>query len=276
MKKLLLLLTFISPVFVNAQTYVYHPFPTTEGCWSYQYYDDFHNPTGLFNGYSLNGDTTIASVNYKKIQGGAIRESSKIIYFRPDTSSSEFILYNFNLNTGDTIIHPYGGAVCSNDTVTIDWVDTVLLSDRYHRQFYLSSQSIWIEGIGSMFYLLQPCNVLCVSGNDILECMHGDSGAVFMGATCQGCLPVSVKEQNMLPDIAISPNPFTSQTTISFGEPQKNTIIKITDTFGKEIKSIIFTGRQLVIEKENLKAGIYFVQTIDEKKIISNRKIIIQ
>ena len=74
----------------------------------------------------------------------------------------------------------------------------------------------------------------------------------------------------------IYPNPFTSQTTISFDVEQKNTTIKITDIVGKEIRTINFTGRQLVIDKAEMKAGIYFLQTMDNKKNITKKKIIIQ
>lgn len=76
--------------------------------------------------------------------------------------------------------------------------------------------------------------------------------------------------------IEIFPNPFTFQTNITFSEEQKNTTIKITDILGQEIKTINFTGRQLVIDKGEMKAGIYFVQTIDEKKNDTNKKIIVQ
>lgn len=77
-------------------------------------------------------------------------------------------------------------------------------------------------------------------------------------------------------DVNIFPNPFSSATTISFTKEQKNTTIKIIDILGKEIKTINFTGKQLVIDKAEMKAGIYFVQTIDLQKHSSNTKIIIQ
>lgn len=77
--------------------------------------------------------------------------------------------------------------------------------------------------------------------------------------------------------ISIYPNPFTSQTNITFDEEQHNTTIRITDIVGKEIKTINFTGRQLVIDKTEMEVGIYFVQTTDkQKRISSNNKIIIQ
>lgn len=90
-------------------------------------------------------------------------------------------------------------------------------------------------------------------------------------------ITVSVSEiSNSYPVIEIVPNPFTSQTTITFSEQQTNTTIKITNMFGEEIKTIHFTGKQLVFDKAEMKAGIYFVQTTDEKKKVTNNKIIIQ
>lgn len=77
-------------------------------------------------------------------------------------------------------------------------------------------------------------------------------------------------------EINIYPNPLTTQTTISFVEEQRNSTIKIRDVFGKEIKTISITGKELEIEKGEMKAGIYFVQVIDVNKNVVNKKIIVQ
>ena len=77
-------------------------------------------------------------------------------------------------------------------------------------------------------------------------------------------------------EINIYPNPFTSQTTISFSETQKNTTIKIMDVVGKEIKTVLFSGKSLILEKGEMQSGIYFVQITDENKNVINKKIIIQ
>lgn len=76
-------------------------------------------------------------------------------------------------------------------------------------------------------------------------------------------------------EFEIYPNPFTSETNINFSEEQTHTIIKIMDVLGKEIKTISFTGKQLIIEKGEMKEGIYFVQVKTEKGAV-NRKIVIQ
>ena len=76
--------------------------------------------------------------------------------------------------------------------------------------------------------------------------------------------------------ITISPNPFTSQTTISFSEIQKNTTIIIMDVVGKEIKAVVFSGKSLILEKGTMQSGVYFVQITDSNKNVVNRKVVVE
>ncbi len=87
---------------------------------------------------------------------------------------------------------------------------------------------------------------------------------------------VGINELIMDNYITISPNPFTSQTTISFSEPQKNTTIKIMDVVGKEIKTVLFSGKSLILEKGEMQSGVYFVQITDEKKNVVNKKVVVE
>ena len=87
---------------------------------------------------------------------------------------------------------------------------------------------------------------------------------------------VGIEEQNDNFNIVIAPNPFTTQTSITFSSEQTNTIIKIIDVLGKEIKSETFSGKQLIIEKGKMQSGVYFVQITDEKKNIVNKKIVVE
>ncbi len=95
-----------------------------------------------------------------------------------------------------------------------------------------------------------------------------------------GCInngqPWGINKKNTTSNISIFPNPFNFQATIVFNDEQKNTIIRMKDLTGREIKSVVFTGKQLIIEKGIMKAGIYIVQIIDTKNNIINKKIIIQ
>ncbi len=92
----------------------------------------------------------------------------------------------------------------------------------------------------------------------------------------QQATSVSVSQAEFIHNITIIPNPFFSQTTITFNEPQKSTIITITDVLGKEIKTIHFAGKECVIEKGEMNAGIYFVQITGENKNVVNRKLVVE
>lgn len=89
-------------------------------------------------------------------------------------------------------------------------------------------------------------------------------------------MPMYVTNMNKNSGIKISPNPFNLQTCMSFDKEQKNIIVKIMDVLGKEIKTTNFTGTQLIIEKGEMKEGMYFVQITDENKKVINKKILIQ
>ena len=91
------------------------------------------------------------------------------------------------------------------------------------------------------------------------------------------CSVVGIAEDNKNhPEVEIYPDPFTSHTTISFNEKQKKTRIKLVDVLGKEIRKMYFTGKQLIMEKGEQQAGVYFIQIMDDNKNVVNKKLIIQ
>lgn len=81
------------------------------------------------------------------------------------------------------------------------------------------------------------------------------------------------KSQN---HFTIFPNPFTSQTTLTFGKEFKDASIKIVNLIGAEVKNYTFSGTQISIEKGDLKTGVYFIEVFSEKKLIAIEKIEIQ
>lgn len=85
-----------------------------------------------------------------------------------------------------------------------------------------------------------------------------------------------ILERNRISGITIYPNPFATQTTVSFTKELKNATLKIVDVLGKEVKSIEFSGSQLIIRKGELKAGVYSIQVVLEKELIANQKVVIQ
>ncbi|MEI6488864.1 MAG: T9SS type A sorting domain-containing protein [Bacteroidota bacterium] len=79
--------------------------------------------------------------------------------------------------------------------------------------------------------------------------------------------------------ITISPNPFTSETTITFNKEQLNTNIKVIDVTGREIKNLeqtIHNTTHTTIDMRGYAKGVYIVQITDDNKNTTNKKVIIE
>jgi len=105
------LIIILSALYININAQSYIPFPNTDAVWTISQLTQ----SGLnVMKYGMYGDTVINNVSYKKIYQnydynfnvsnsqykGAIREDNKKIYVY--YYNDERILYDFNLNVGDT------------------------------------------------------------------------------------------------------------------------------------------------------------------------------
>lgn len=130
-----------------------------------------------------------------------------------------------------------------------------------------------ISVLGSNFYAAAAglgTYVISYSYTDANSCIGSATSTIVVDA----CL--DIEQAGIDSGLIISPNPFTEQTTITFSDEQKNITIKIVDVLGKEIKTFNFSGKELIIEKGEMRKGIYFVQVIDENKNGIIKKIIVQ
>ena len=163
--------------FVYCQKYV--PFPTENAEWNISFCSapqDFQLAVdcNMLN-YSLGGDTTINSLNYKKlflnksVIAGFIREENKKIYYTGsgfsnngasyspqmlekiracspsfiNSSGTEYLLYDFNVKTGDNVFW----GIESNH---VDKIDSVLIGKSYRKRYTFRNGDVIIEGIGSV------------------------------------------------------------------------------------------------------------------------------
>lgn len=100
------------------------------------------------------------------------------------------------------------------------------------------------------------------------------SGTATLTVTVDPCTGIqSLIASNSI--VQLFPNPFTLQTRIDLNADYKNGTLKVVDILGEELRSMQFSGKEIIFKKEELKAGIYFIQIISENKIIATNKIII-
>lgn len=266
MKHAFILLYLLITGAVHAQSSLYRPFPTG-GYWIY---------TGGFSGistYKINGDTTIGATTYKRtyrgnVYKGATRESSKIVYFLPDTALAEHVLYDFNLTAGSTFT-PFGGSVCAqNNTVTVYSIDSIQVSDGYHRRFIFSFGVQWIEGIGSTLYLLEPCQSYCVSQNDQLQCMNSNYPFYYGYANCNVGLENAYWSETR---VKVFPNPAQGSLSIETGEGIRSAIL-INELGQKREYKVSYPATR--IDLHGISPGAYLLRINDGNDQWHSTKII--
>ncbi len=76
--------------------------------------------------------------------------------------------------------------------------------------------------------------------------------------------------------ITIYPNPMTTQATIKTSVVLKNATLSICNIHGQTIRSLNgINGQTIILQKENLPSGVYFIKITQENKIISTEKLIL-
>jgi hypothetical protein len=123
------------------------------------------------------------------------------------------------------------------------------------------------------FYLKNSC----ASGSQFQGLITASSGITSQQNCILNCSATGLGNELYSAGIVIAPNPFNYETTISFSSEQKNTTITIIDMLGNKMKSVVIDGTQnFILDKGEMKSGIYFLKITDENKNVFNKKIVIR
>lgn len=253
--------------------------------------------------YMLDDDTIIESMSYRKILRctdeflidwtcfGYIRETvDNKVYFRSDTSLQDYLVYDFGIETGDTItiyafsgysawtLYPMTFYVCDTESLPI--------SGELRKHFYLSPMfdgdtlgcycEKWANGIGSFSGFLHITDgtvgghfteLLCFSENDTLKYMADNYSSCFIDNTISPELT-----NNIL--IEVSPNPVIDILKIGvISQNQNQFIIEIYNQNTSIILTKEFIGKAS-IDLSSLNKGLYYYRIIDDKECVQKGKLI--
>jgi hypothetical protein len=303
MKKHLLTLSLfiLTQIFVKGQAYIYHPFPDSNAIWS----DDWNETPQTHQRLGIMGDTIILGTTYKKIYTlfdttftspfstyyAAIREQDKRIYTIID-NSNEQLLYDFNLLVGDTITYNYSlTPEIDSFSRVVTKIDSIILMDgTYRKRYYLDAN--WncylndtiVEGIGSISWkgLFNPLNSdICTCGDSYnFSCFKQNDTVLYMNNTfCNYCfcgLGLSVTDIIKNINIQVSPNPFTSHTTINVSNGIRNATLTVYNLYGQQVKQIKNISQQtFTLHQDHLPSGLYYISLMQNNKIIATDKLVI-
>jgi len=298
MKKIILMFFISLTLGGFAQTSVYHPFPESNATWNVFWDGGFFSVCMETFSYNLSGDTVISNLTYHKIEvpyiqnlglcvpfhptgySGCIRQDTsarKVYYLAPDSSNEE-LLYDFNLQVGDSI-PGFLRFNCFTTTLAILEIDSVLIGTNYRKRWTTGhafpghSYNRIIEGIGFETGLLQQCpEGPGDAAYYTLTCFQ-QNGITLYPDTQTNCLLIDDVENLLTKStIEIFPNPFKNFLTIKSKSNETLDVI-IYDIALRKLQQQAFV-QEANLNTEALSKGVYIYEIRNGSGELSRGKVI--
>lgn len=294
MKKTITLICLMMFCFVGLKSYSQTTWAPTGAVWHYTYYyGGFWLAEGFKKMTSI-GDTVIQGKDCKvlELSGPGIDslawdnvyfytyESSDTIWLFDGTNFR--ILYNFNVNPGDSF-ETYGPSLhWCDDTTTMVVVDSVGyetvngLSLKYIIVHFIEPEwgfqncTFWIENykiyqkIGCIGYTF-PQKICMIDGDGICElrCYDDFEIGFFNTGSADSCTyehGVSVKEIDYSDNIKIYPNPVVDQFTIELNNFNGIVELSIFSIDGRLLKQLSLTNKVTAVDLSDAQKGCYILR----------------
>lgn len=297
-KKLTIAFMFLLALTASAQTSIYHPFPDSNATWcDYAASNNSGALSETYSTYELNGQATINGIVYNRLLHYQITDflDTNTLYIRQDAAlkkvwiyipgtNSDTILYDFNLQVGDTLNQREYWAMNfqSPDYWIVSSIDSILINGSYRKQFHYSNTlnptcfASMIEGIGADHGLRFPPSS-CFEYYAALRAFHQD-GTILYGDSLYPCHDFNsgVTEQNINKSSSVFPNPFHTSAQLEFNSGNDKTELIIYNSLGAPVASKNIISRTTSINRDGLPDGIYFYKIINQKGNLSSGKFVIE
>lgn len=293
-------------MFLYGSSQSYHPLIQPNKYWTNMQYDAQVNSICTYvSGVQVHflGDTIIQGVTYQKMTGCSMISlcqcpfycgpyiadtsgncnsiTSSSIFMREDTigkkvfildynfSSSEQLLYDFSLNTGDTLIsqYPFGAA----NIITIDSVGISNLQNGEVRNiFYLSTGTFYIESIGGRNGLMSAL-VSFTGPGELLGCVKLNGVLLYDGGICYTPVGIESHLNNSFVQVVFD-NEFRNLKIILSNNELKGTL-SILNIEGKPLSLNKLNEQVSYISLSNISSGIYLYKFECSNGKVFNGKI---
>jgi Secretion system C-terminal sorting domain len=304
--KILFSLMIVSASYSKAQTSTYHQFPDSSAVWNVKAYEPcgfFFNITESSYSIFMDGDTVLNGFTYHRLsipiiesnaqsgcpQSGSwtspgytigyMREdtSLKKVFFKRTLSTPAELLYDFNMEVGDTL---QGYLAHPTEIDVVQSIDSVLVGSGYRKRWNINIpyQINFIEGIGSIGGLVQrsPGNITDQS-NYLTTCFTQDNTLLYTAGNFNCNLIDDVTNDiNDQENFSIHPNPFNEIAILTHNLSDENLKGSIYNSVGKLIReNMDIKDKSFQIMRESLIPGIYFLKLESGGNVYRNIRLFI-
>lgn len=242
------------------------------------------------------GDSTVNGFTWKKIYSsedstfqnnlnfkGLLRtENQKVIYINAE--SEEDTLYDFALNTGDSVRYNLFGSWV--EWIKVTAIDTVNLNGGFYRRLKFSEpminafdelNEVWIEGIGSIHGPLFPNTPVKFSqewpDSMLLTCSESENVLVWQHGGYSNCYTnvlVNLKDKNSTA-LMVYPNPSNKTFTLEIPENAKQ--IKVYNGIGQMVYEANLSGETTHVVTL-MQGGTYLLNITNGSELLFKKVLI--
>lgn len=295
---------------MQAQTNVYHPLPEN-AIWriDQHYYDPFQNPCSFWYYYQFEsaGDTLIDGSTCRKINRsiseaenifcgavqpiapgnsgyvGALEElpDSNKVYFYPASGSTKYLLFDYNMEVGDTL----WSWVTLPDTFVVTIQDSISINGLYHKRWFFNPTPMneipyLIEGIGTRMGLINPFwSYYSDFTTRYLVCVKDDEQTLFQSAfgNAESCNWTPSDQTEFTDDVRVHiyPNPCSNFLEIETGRIMKNLKLQLYNSTGQVALEESYSGiNKIKIPVNDYVQGVYYLKIFTGTSSIVKRVMI--
>jgi hypothetical protein len=200
--------------------------------------------------------------------------AKRVYFYRNNT---EYLAYDFSLNTNDTISLNDNGCIL---TVRIMNTDSIILDNGEKRKrLFLDIGSEWIEGIGSTFGLNYPIFFWCAYDvSSLLSCFEENDTLKYTSPFLSQCFNYTVGIDHIKNNpLIVSPNPFSDFTIlkskIDFLGTDKIMLLGIDGRLIKTFDNQF--GNEFKLSREGIENGIYILRIMRNDLCIASIRVLI-
>lgn len=223
-----------------------------------------------------NGEQTIGNYTYKKIVEPF---SNNDIFIREDIDSKKVykiingqdeLIFDFSLQIGEET------TLSNGSSYQVQSITNINVIGGQRKLFFLVNQSsfpgyneIWIEGVGNLENPLFARYEYFTDPVYSLKCSFQNGENIFNRGIYWNNIPVDCEtlsvNQQLVESFVIAPNPFREELTVTSKNGLQNLSIKIYNLLGQEMSLTTSSiNNNLIVSRENLKAGIYVLKISTE------------
>jgi hypothetical protein len=228
---------------------------------------DFHKVSGL---------VTIDSVSYYKLMISTdqsqtnwslqayVRENGNgKVYYRGLQDTADLLIYDFGLEVGDAVVLREQAF----NPLYVNSIDSVWINNEKRKRINFLPPEAWVEGIGSMFGLLQSGYGGLVGANHYLLCYFENDVLMYADTNFSLCYynTVGLREpvsQDL--SITIYPNPVISISTLTIDAELdfSGALLEVYAVNGVRVRSYPVRSKGIPIPASDFCPGIYFYRLI--------------